>query len=90
LLLAAQIDVDLPRYEHAVIVVSAPEAGVQNPAGGASCVAVSGIFWLPSHPATAHSGRGIGVVVAKSADGVNLPVCKVSRDLSVLPHLSVQ
>jgi hypothetical protein len=82
LFVTALIDVDLPRYEHAEVVVSAPEAAPGNWAGGASCVAVNGIFWLAYRiRRPLNSGRGVGVVVAKSVDGVNFkPVCEVSRD----------
>jgi hypothetical protein len=82
LFVTALIDVDLPRYDHAEVVVSAPEAGPGNWAGGASCVAVNGIFWLAySIRRSLNSSRGVGVVVAKSLDGVNFkPVCEVSRE----------
>jgi hypothetical protein len=78
----AVTDVDLPRYERAEVVVSAPEAGPGNWAGGASCVRVDGVFWLAYRVRRPlHSGRGVGVVVAKSRDGVNFkPVCEVSRE----------
>lgn len=76
------VDVDLPRYESAEVVVSAPDAGPGNWAGGASCVLMNGMFWLAyrvRRPLDA--GRGVGVVVAKSVDGVNFkPVCEVSRE----------
>jgi hypothetical protein len=82
LFVTALIDVDLPRYEHAEVVVSAPEAGPGNWAGGASCVLVDGAFWLAYRiRRPLNSGRGVGVVVAKSMDGVNFkPVCEVSRE----------
>jgi hypothetical protein len=78
----ALIDVDLPRYEHAEVVVSAPEAGPGNWAGGASCLLAEGAFWLAYRiRRPLNSGRGVGVVVAKSVDGVNFkPVCEVSRE----------
>ena len=44
--MAALVDVDLPRYLNADVVVSAPDAGPGNWAGGASCVLVNGVFWL--------------------------------------------
>ena len=55
--MAALVDVDLPRYVKVDIVVSAPDVGPGNWAGGASCILVDGIFWLayrirrPSIPA---------------------------------------
>jgi hypothetical protein len=78
----APIDVDLPRYAKAQVVVSALEAGPGNWAGGASCVRVNEIFWLAYRiRRPLHSGRGVGVVVAKSVDGINFkPVCEVSRE----------
>ena len=80
--MTALVDVDLPRYERAEVVVSAPDAGPGNWAGGASCVLVSGVFWLAYRiRRPLNSGRGVGVVVAKSVDGVNFkPVCEVSRE----------
>jgi hypothetical protein len=76
------VDVQLPRYETAEVVVSAPDAGPGNWAGGASCVLVNGMFWLAYRiRRPLDSGRGVGVVVAKSLDGVNFkPVCEVSRE----------
>ena len=76
------VDVDLPRYERAEVVVSAPDEGPGNWAGGASCVLVNGVFWLAYRiRRPLNSGRGVGVVVAKSRDGVNFkPVCEVSRE----------
>jgi hypothetical protein len=72
----------IPRYETAELVVSAPESGPGNWAGAASCVLVNGIFWLAYRlRRPVESGRGVGVVVAKSSDGVNFkPVCEVSRE----------
>jgi hypothetical protein len=80
--MTALADLQLPRYERAEIVVSAPEAGPGNWAGGASCVRVDGIFWLAYRiRRPLHAGRGVGVVVAKSRDGVNFkPVCELSRE----------
>ena len=73
---------EIPRYETAEVVVSAPESGPGNWAGAASCVLVNGIFWLAYRlRRPLDSGRGVGVVVAKSWDGVNFkPVCEVSRE----------
>jgi hypothetical protein len=78
----ALIDVDLPCYQHAEVVVAAPDEGSGNWAGGASCVLVNGVFWLAYRlRRPLNSGRGVGVVVAKSRDGVNFkPVCEVSRE----------
>jgi len=54
------------RYQGAEVVVSAPESGPGNWAGGASCVLVDGTFWLAYRlRRPLHSGRGVGVVVAK-------------------------
>jgi hypothetical protein len=80
---APLVDVDLPRYANAEVVVSAPDVGPGNWAGGASCVLVNGVFWLACRlRRPLNSGRGVGVVVAKSVDGVNFkPVCEVSREV---------
>jgi hypothetical protein len=80
--MVVRADVDLPRYADAEVVVSAPEEGAGNWAGGASCVLVSGVFWLAYRMRRPlNCGRGVGVVVAKSRDGVNFkPVCEVSRE----------
>jgi hypothetical protein len=76
------VDVDLRRCAKAEVVVSAPEAGPGNWAGGASCVLVDSVFWLAYRlRRPLNSGRGVGVVVAKSRDGVNFkPVCEVGRE----------
>jgi hypothetical protein len=80
--MTALADLQLPRYERAEVVVSAPEAGPGNWAGGASCVRVDAIFWLAYRiRRPLYAGRGVGVVVAKSRDGLNFkPVCEVSRE----------
>src|SRR5687768_10585135 len=51
-------------------------------AGGASCVLVNDIFWLAYRiRRPLDSGRGVGVVVAHSTDGVSFkPVCEVGRE----------
>jgi hypothetical protein len=79
---AALVDLDLPCYERAEVVVSAPDAGPGNWAGGASCVLADGLFWLAYRiRRPLNSGRGVSVVVAKSRDGVDFkPVCEVSRE----------
>jgi hypothetical protein len=76
------LDVALPRYERAEVVISAPDRGAGNWAGGASCVLADGVFWLAYRiRRPLHSGRGVGVVVAKSRDGINFkPVCEVARE----------
>jgi hypothetical protein len=73
----------LPSYDDAVeVVVPAPGAGPGNWAGAASAVLVDGTFWLTyrvRRPLT--EGRGVSVVVARSADGVVFePVAEVRRD----------
>src|SRR5215211_1010887 len=80
--MSALVDVRLPRYQSAEVVVSAPDAGPGNWAGGASCVLVNDIFWRAYRiRRPLNSGRGVGVVVAKSRDGVNFkPVCEVGRE----------
>lgn len=60
----------VPTYDGARVVVPAPDAGAGNWAGAASAVLVDGTFWLTyrvRRPLT--DGRGVSVVVARSADG---------------------
>ena len=80
--MSALVDVDLPRYDTAEVVVAAPDARPGNWAGGASCVLVDGTFWLAYRiRRPLDSGRGVGVVVARSLDGVDFkPVCEVGRE----------
>jgi hypothetical protein len=62
----------LPSYDDVQVVVPAPGAGPGNWAGAASAVLVDGTFWLTyrvRRPLT--EGRGVSVVVARSADGVS-------------------
>src|SRR5918993_3097964 len=72
----------LPTPDGAEVVVPAPGAGPGNWAGAASAVLVDGVFWLTwrvRRPVT--DGRGVSVVVARSADGVAFdPVAEVSRE----------
>ena len=53
---------------------------------------VNGIFWLAYRiRRPLNSGRGVGVVVANSVDGVNFkPVCEVSREAFGAASLNVQ
>ncbi len=76
------LDLPLPRYDDAEVVVAAPARGAGNWAGGASCVLVDGTYWLSyrvRRPVDA--GRGVSVVVARSQDGIRFDeVCEVQRD----------
>ena len=80
--MAVRTDLALPRFDQARVVVPAPDSGVGNWAGAASAVLHEGVFWLAyrvRRPLTA--GRGVSVVVARSADGVSFePVCEVQRE----------
>src|ERR1044072_8058385 len=86
-----------PTYDDAELVVAAPDARPGNSAragppprppppgrgrGPASAVLVDGTFWLTyrvRRPLT--DGRGVAVVVARSADGVTFePVAEVHRE----------
>jgi hypothetical protein len=71
----------LPTFGDATVVVPAPDAGPGNWSGAASAVLVDGTFWLTyrvRRPLT--EGRGVTVVVARSADGVRFePVVEVHR-----------
>lgn len=76
------IDLPLPRYDDADVVVPAPAREAGNWAGGASCILVDETYWLTyrvRRPLDA--GRGVTVVVARSTDGLRFsPVCEVDRD----------
>ncbi len=80
--MSISVDVDLPRYEDAAVVVPAPAQGPGNWAGAASVVLDRGVFWLTyrvRRPLDA--GRGVSVVVARSSDGFRFQrVCEVWRD----------
>jgi len=71
----------LPRYERSETAVAAPGAGPGHWAGAPSAVAEEGAIWVAyrlRQPLDA--GRGVAVVVARSADGVRLePVAAVHR-----------
>lgn len=73
---------DLPRYSDAEVVVAAPGFGVGNWAGAGSAVLVDGVYWLAYRlRLPIDAGRGVSVVVARSADGVRFsPVCEVTRN----------
>lgn len=76
------VDLSLPSFDDAVVVVPAPDIGAGNWAGGASAVLYEGVFWLTyrvRRPIMA--GRGVSVAVARSTDGVDFEtVCEVQRD----------
>ena len=77
------VDLALPRYEGAVVVVPAPDIGAGNWAGAATAVLHEGVFWLAyrvRRPIMA--GRGVAVVVARSDDGVRFEtVREIHREL---------
>ncbi|WP_344814525.1 hypothetical protein [Microlunatus aurantiacus] len=81
--MATFVDLVLPRFDGAELVVPAPDVGAGNWAGGASAVLHEGVFWLSyrvRRPITA--GRGVSVVVARSADGVRFEtVCEIQREV---------
>ena len=76
------VDVDLPRYDDAVVVVQAPGAGPGNWSGAATVTLVDGVFWLTYRVRRPlNEGRGVSVVVSRSDDGVHFsPVCEVQRE----------
>ena len=76
------IQLGLPRFEDAEVVVPAPAPGPGNWAGAASCVLVDGVFWLAYRVRRPlDEGRGVSVAIARSADGVRFDqVCEVGRD----------
>jgi hypothetical protein len=76
------VDVGIPHYEDAEVVVPAPAPGPGNWAGAASAVWVDGVFWLTYRVRRPlDEGRGVSVVVARSDDGVTFrPVAEVHRD----------
>ena len=73
---------DLPRYEDAEVVVAAPAPGPGNWSGAASVALADGVFWLAYRVRRPlDEGRGVGVVLARSSDGVTFePVGEVHRD----------
>jgi hypothetical protein len=76
------VDLAVPRYDDAVVVVPAPATGPGNWSGAASVVLVEGVFWLTyrvRRPLDA--GRGVSVVVARSDDGLHFTsVCEINRE----------
>ena len=72
----------LPSYDDVQVVVPAPDSGPGNWAGAASAVLVDGTYWLTyrvRRPLT--EGRGVAVVVARSADGVTFErVAEINRE----------
>lgn len=81
-LVTVSVDLKLPRYDCAQLVVPAPAAGAGNWAGAPSAVLHDGVFWLAyrkRRPIV--DGRGVSVVVARSEDGIRFStVCEVGRD----------
>lgn len=77
------VDRALPSFRDATVVVPAPDRGAGNWAGAASVVLHDGIFWMAyrlRRPIGA--GRGVAVVVARSADGLRFEtVCELQRDV---------
>lgn len=78
----ADLDLPLPDPTTWTTVVAAPGDGPGNWAGAASALADGDrvlLAWRERRPLT--QGRGVGVVVSSSTDGVHFtPVCRVSRD----------
>jgi len=76
------VDLDLPHYEGAAVVVAAPAPGPGNWSGAASVALADGVFWMAYRVRRPlDEGRGVGVVVARSEDGLTFePVAEVRRD----------
>jgi hypothetical protein len=76
------VDLALPSYADALVVVPAPGVGPGNWAGAASAVRVDGVFWLAYRVRRPlHAGRGVSVVVARSEDGVHFSgVAEIGRE----------
>jgi hypothetical protein len=76
------VDVDLPRYDGAAVVVPAPDTGPGNWSGAASVIRVAGVFWLAYRVRRPlHEGRGVSVVVARSEDGLHFTqVTEIQRE----------
>jgi hypothetical protein len=65
----------LPSPEDLEVVVPAPGPGPGHWSGAASAVLVDGVFWLTYRVRQPiEAGRGVGVVVARSSDGVRFDV----------------
>jgi len=76
------VDLALPRYHDAVVVVPAPDVGPGNWAGASTVVLVDAVYWLTYRiRRPLHAGRGVSVVVARSDDGVHFTsVCEIHRE----------
>ncbi|WP_375426323.1 hypothetical protein [uncultured Friedmanniella sp.] len=76
------VDLDLPRYDDAEVVVPAPGSGPGNWAGAASATVVDGAVWLTYRVRRPlDEGRGVSVVVARSEDGIRFrTVAEIHRD----------
>jgi hypothetical protein len=72
----------LPSFDDAEVVVEAPGSGAGNWAGAASATLVDGTFYLTYRVRRPLAeGRGVSVVVARSADGVRFEqVAEVCRE----------
>lgn len=77
------VDLALPRFEDATVVVPAPELGAGNWAGAASAVLHDGVFWIVYRlRRPIRAGRGVAVVVARSDDGLTFEtVCELQREV---------
>ena len=80
--MSTPVELDLPRFDDAAVVVPAPATGPGNWAGAATAVLDEGVFWLTYRVRRPlDEGRGVSVVVARSDDGVAFtPVAEVHRD----------
>jgi hypothetical protein len=76
------VDVGLPRYGGAEVVVPAPATGAGNWSGAASVVLADGVYWMAHRVRRPlDAGRGVSVVVSRSTDGLHfVPVASVDRD----------
>lgn len=76
------VDLDVPRYEDATVVVPAPDIGAGNWAGAASVTLHEGVFWMAyrvRRPIMA--GRGVSVIISRSFDGVRFDrVSEIRRE----------
>ena len=80
--MSSTLDLALPSYPDAEVVVPAPAPGPGNWAGAASAALADGVVWLAYRVRRPlDEGRGVTTVVARSHDGVAFePVTEVHRE----------
>jgi hypothetical protein len=81
-MLVASSGLPLPSYDRSIVAIPSPGADAGHWSGAPCAAYDDGSFWLAYRVRRPDAGRGVGVVIARSPDGVRFePVTTITKDL---------